>query len=107
MIDYRISSSFFGVGVAFSKRSWPYLVAMAIPWLLCAGQRSITRMAKLADFKRSLSGYYRFLSSGKWRMAKKRTVVSGGLALVVVVTAAVWYSAWAGSAKLELPEWCK
>lgn len=72
MIDYRISSSFFGVvlsvRVAFSKRSWPYLIATVIPWLLCAGQRSITRMAKLAEFKRSLSGYYRFLSDGKWRM---------------------------------------
>ncbi len=69
---YEISSSFLGVvfsaKVSFSKRSWPYLLATAVPWLLCAGQRSVTRLAKLATHKRSLSGYYRFLSSGLWRM---------------------------------------
>ena len=63
MARYKVSSSFLGVvlsvRVAFSKRSWPYLVATALPWLLCAGQRSITRMAKLASHARSLSGYYR------------------------------------------------
>lgn len=72
MARYKVSSSFFGVvlsvRVAFSKRSWPYLAASTLPWLLLAGQRSITRLAKLASHRRSLSGYYRFLSGGKWRM---------------------------------------
>lgn len=72
MASYEVSSSFLGVvlsvRVAFSKRSWPYLAASTVPWLLLAGQRSITRLAKLASHRRSLSGYYRFLSSGKWRM---------------------------------------
>ncbi len=72
MASYKYSSSFLGVvlsvRVAFSKRSWPYLAASAVPWLLLAGQRSITRLAKLASHRRSLSGYYRFLSGGKWRM---------------------------------------
>ena len=72
MACYKVSSSFLGVvlsvRVAFSKRSWPYLAASAVPWLLLAGQRSITRLAKLATHARSLSGYYRFLSGGKWRM---------------------------------------
>ena len=72
MAHYEYSSSFLGVvlsvRVAFSKRSWPYLLATAVPWLLCAGQRSVTRLAKLASHPRSLSGYYRFLSDGKWRM---------------------------------------
>jgi len=72
MACYKVSSSFLGVvlsvRVAFSKRSWPYLAASAVPWLLLAGQRSITRLAKLASHRRSLSGYYRFLSGGKWRM---------------------------------------
>ena len=54
--------------VAFSKRSWPYVAATAVPWLLCAGQRSITRLAALGNHRRSLSGYYRFLSEGKWRL---------------------------------------
>ena len=52
MAHYEMSSSFLGVvlsvRVAFSKRSWPYLVAAAVPWLVCAGQRTITRVAKLA-----------------------------------------------------------
>jgi DDE superfamily endonuclease len=53
---------------AFSKRSWPYVVALAIPWLLLGGQRCITRLAALAPRRRSLSAYYRFLSAGKWRL---------------------------------------
>lgn len=54
--------------VAFSERSWPYLAACAVPWLLCAGQRGVRRLAALGTHRRSLSGYYRFLSDGKWRM---------------------------------------
>jgi hypothetical protein len=69
---YTLSSSFLGVvlsaKIAFSKRSWPYLAACAVPWLLCAGQRCMTRLAGLSCHRRSLSGYYRFLSDGKWRM---------------------------------------
>jgi len=72
MKRYNLSSSFLGVvlsaKIAFSKRSWPYLVACAVPWLLCAGQRCVTRLAGLSQHRRSLSGYYRFLSDGKWRM---------------------------------------
>jgi hypothetical protein len=72
MKRFTISSSFLGVvlsaKVAFSKRSWPYLAAMAVGWLLCAGQRGITRLAALGSHRRSLSGYYRFLSEGKWRL---------------------------------------
>ena len=72
MKRYTLSSSFLGVvlsaKIAFSKRSWPYLAACAVPWLLCAGQRCMTRLAGLSCHRRSLSGYYRFLSDGKWRM---------------------------------------
>lgn len=53
--------------LAFSKRSWPYLLAMAVPWILCAGQRSLKRMAAMGGLRRSTSAYYRFLSEGKWR----------------------------------------
>jgi hypothetical protein len=66
------SSSFLGIvfsaRLAFSKRSWPYVLALALPWLLCAGQRCMTRMANRGKIRRSLSSYYRFLSDGKWRM---------------------------------------
>ena len=63
MKRYNLSSSFLGVvlstKIAFSKRSWPYLAACAVPWLLCAGQRSVSRLATLAMHRRSQSGYYR------------------------------------------------
>jgi len=72
MKRFTLSSSFLGVvlnaKIAFSERSWPYLAACAVPWLLCAGQRSVRRLAGLATHRRSESGYYRFLSDGKWRM---------------------------------------
>ena len=72
MKRYTLSSSFLGVvlsaRVAFSERSWPYLAACAVPWLLCAGQRCVTRLAAWGTHRRSLSGYYRFLSDGKWRL---------------------------------------
>jgi len=44
------------------------MAAIAIPFLLTAGQKCVTRMAKIARHDRSRSGYYRFLSDGKWRM---------------------------------------
>lgn len=72
MLRLSIASEFEDVvlsaRVAFSKRSWPYVLATAIPWLLCAGQRSVTRLSALGWHRRSLSGYYRFLSDGKWRL---------------------------------------
>jgi len=71
-IRYRESSDFVHIvctaRLAFSKRSWPYVLATAIPWLLCSGQRCVTRLATLSSHARSLSGYYRFLSNGKWRI---------------------------------------
>lgn len=72
MTRYTFSSSFLGLvftaRCAFSKRSWPYLAACAVPWLLCGGQRCISRLADVGKHRRSLSGYYRFLSDGKWRL---------------------------------------
>jgi hypothetical protein len=58
----------FTARAAFSKRSWPFVLALGIPWILCAGQRTIKRMASMASFGRSASAYYRFLSEGKWRL---------------------------------------
>lgn len=72
MLRYRIPSSFqdvvFTAREAFSKRSWPYVLATVVPWLLLGGQRCVTRLAALASHRRSLSAYYRFLSRGKWRI---------------------------------------
>jgi hypothetical protein len=58
----------FTARAAFSKRSWPFVLAMGIPWILAAGQRTISRMASMGSGKWSASAYYRFLSEGKWRM---------------------------------------
>jgi len=62
------SAVVFSSRAAFSRRSWPYVLALALPWLLLGGQRCITRLAAIAPRRRSLSAYYRFLSSGKWRL---------------------------------------
>jgi hypothetical protein len=58
----------FSARAAFSKRSWPFVAALSIPWLLCAGQRSIQRLSGMGTLRRSASAYYRFLSEGKWRL---------------------------------------
>lgn len=69
---FQFSTEFLGVvlsaQVAFSKRSWPYMLDLALPWLMTQGQRSLTKLHALASSGRSLSGYYRFLSDGKFRL---------------------------------------
>ncbi|MBI4878913.1 MAG: transposase [Planctomycetes bacterium] len=45
------------------------MLAVALPWVICAGQRSVQRLAALGWLRRSASSYYRFLSDGKWRLA--------------------------------------
>ena len=58
----------FSARAAFSKRSWPFVLPTVVPWLLCAGQRSVRRIASMGSPRRCESAYYRFLSEGKWRM---------------------------------------
>lgn len=53
---------------AFSKRSWPFLLGFVAPWVLCAGQRCVTRIFAMGGHRRSRSAYYRFLSEGKFRV---------------------------------------
>ena len=71
MIRYQSTSDFSEIilscRLAFSKRSWPYLVATAIPWLVLAGQRSVRRLAIRASLKRHESSYYRFFSRFKFK----------------------------------------
>jgi SRSO17 transposase len=72
VLRVKVTDDFYRVTLtaraAFSKRSWPFVAAMAIPWILCAGQRSIRRMASMGGLRRSASAYYRFISEGKWRL---------------------------------------
>ena len=58
----------FSAREAFSRRSWPYVASLVLPWLLLCGQRCMTRLAAISSRRRSLSAYYRFLSEGKWRV---------------------------------------
>lgn len=71
MIRYRSTSDFseiiLSARMAFSKRSWPYLAATAIPWLVLAGQRSVRRLADRASLKRHESSFYRFFSRFKFK----------------------------------------
>jgi hypothetical protein len=71
LIRYQSTSEFseivFSCRVAFSKRSWPYLIAVAIPWLIQSGQRHIRRLSLRAAWRRHESSFYRFFSRFKFR----------------------------------------
>lgn len=71
MVYYRTTSDFseiiFNFRLAFSKRSWPYLCATAIPWLIQSGQRHIRRLCHGAELRRHEAGFYRFFSHFKFR----------------------------------------
>jgi hypothetical protein len=71
LIRYHSTSEFTEIVLscrcAFSKRSWPYLLAMAVPWLLVSGQRHVRRLCARAAWQRDESGFYRFLSRFKFR----------------------------------------
>lgn len=71
MIRYQSTSEFSEIvlscRIAFSKRSWPYVIATAIPWLVQAGQRHIRRLSRRAALKRHESSFYRFFSRFKFR----------------------------------------
>jgi len=71
MILYQTTSEFSEIilscRIAFSKRSWPYLTAMAVSWLIHQGQRHIRRLRLGAAWKRHESSFYRFFSRFKFR----------------------------------------
>lgn len=71
MIRYQSTSDFTEIllsfRLSFSKRSWPYLAAVAIPWLVLAGQRHVRRLCPRAAWKRHESSFYRFFSRFKFR----------------------------------------
>ena len=71
MMHYHSTSEFseiiFNFRLAFSKRSWPYLCATAIPWLIRSGQRHIRGLSARADLRRHETSFYRFFSHFKFR----------------------------------------
>jgi hypothetical protein len=71
VIRYKSTSEFseilFTCRIAFSKRSWPYLLATTVPWIILSGQRHIRRLSRRAAWRRHESGFYRFFSRFKFR----------------------------------------
>ena len=65
------TSEFLGVvmnlRVAFSKRSWPYMIAIALPWLIQQSQRSVRNLTHGAGLAVHESNFYRFFSEFKFK----------------------------------------
>jgi hypothetical protein len=68
-VRLHYTSEFLGVvinfRVAFSKRSWPYFLAVTLPWLIHEGQRSIRKLTHGSGLRRYETGFYRFFSDFK------------------------------------------
>ncbi len=68
----HFTSEFLGVVMnlqfAFSKRSWPYMVAIALPWLLQQGQRCVRSLTHGAGLAVHESNFYRFFSEFKFNV---------------------------------------
>ena len=66
----EFTSEFLGVVVefrtAFSKRSWPYMLAVTLPWLLQQGQRTVRSFTTGAGLAVHESNFYRFFSEFKF-----------------------------------------
>jgi len=71
VILYQTTSEFSEIilscRIAFSRRSWPYLAATAVSWLIQRGQRHIRRLRLGAAWKRHETSFYRFFSRFKFR----------------------------------------
>ena len=68
----HFTSEFLGVvmnfRVAFSKRSWPYMMAIALPWLLQHGQRCVRGLTHGSGLAVHESNFYRFFSEFKFNV---------------------------------------
>lgn len=51
---------------AFSKRSWPFAVMVAVAWILSVGRRTITAFIRQTDGKRHWTLWYKFFSAYRW-----------------------------------------
>jgi hypothetical protein len=69
-VKLEFTSEFLGVVVefrtAFSKRSWPYMLAVTLPWLIQQGQRSVRGLTAGAGLAVHESNFYRFFSEFKF-----------------------------------------
>ena len=71
-MQLHFTSEFLGVvmnlQVAFSKRSWPYMLAIALPWLIQHGQRCVRSLTHGAGLAVHESNFYRFFSEFKFKV---------------------------------------
>jgi hypothetical protein len=71
-VRLHFTSEFFGVVVSFrvgfSQRSWPYFLAVTLPWLVHEGQRSVRELQHGAGLPCHESGFYRFFSEFKFNV---------------------------------------
>ena len=51
---------------AFSKRSWPFAVMVAVAWTLSVGRRTVTAFIRQTDGKRHWTLWYKFFSVYRW-----------------------------------------
>jgi hypothetical protein len=51
---------------AFTKRSWPFAVMVAVAWILSAGRRTVTAFIRQTDGKRHWTLGYKFFSVFRW-----------------------------------------
>jgi DDE superfamily endonuclease len=70
LFRWHFTSDFLGLvmnfRVAFSQRSWPYMMSLVLPWLLDQGQRSVRSLARGARLRVHESNFYRFFSEFKF-----------------------------------------
>jgi SRSO17 transposase len=70
--SFHCTSEFLGVTLsfqaAFSKRSWPYFLAVTLPWLVYQGQRTVRALRRGCALVRHEASFYRFFSDFKVRV---------------------------------------
>jgi hypothetical protein len=62
---------------AFTKRSWPFVVMVAVAWILSLGRRTITAFIRQTDGKRHWTLWYRFFSVYRWSELRIAQIIVG------------------------------
>jgi hypothetical protein len=100
----QYTSKFLGVvmnfRVAFSERSWPYFLAITLPWVIFDGQRTVRSLAIGAWHRRHESSFYRFFSEFKFnievlfRLLFDAIVKTFNLSEILIVVDDTLYPKW-------------
>lgn len=54
----------------FTKRNWPYAVALMTAMVIVTGRKTITNLIRAASLSRYFTGYYRFFEDYRWSEVK-------------------------------------